>query len=591
MALLPVWFAAPPRHAMTASSPNELHSLIDSEKRRLLNADTPVAVLGSVGIVAVIALTQQGHTDRVAAMAWAGGMLASLLVALACWRALRGAPDARFLSAFTLLAYVQGLAWASCALLVRPDDFGHEAFMLLTLCVIFTSGSVYYGRHLPALHGHELAGLGSLALIYATRGGFLNWSIAAGAAILAGVLIIFGRTFHHGLARAVELGFENARLVEQLTQANAAKTRFLASASHDLRQPLHALSLLIGLLGERARGQGLEDLIHRVQASTEAMESLLNGILDISRLDAGVERPEPVALPARELVDRIERQFTPIAAARGLRLHVRPSTHWVKSDAALLMRMLDNLVSNALRYTARGGVVLGVRPRGAGLAFEVWDTGLGIPPEKLDEVFQEFVQLHNPQRDRSQGLGLGLSIVQRTAQLLGHGIEVASRPGRGSVFRVIVPRAEPPAAGMAAGNALPPEIAPHRLQGLQVLVVDDEQPIQFALQGLLEAWGCTCHVAGNSAEALRRVAPGERPPDAILCDYRLEHETGVELVARLREALGEDVPALVVTGDVTTSQLIDIAASDLPVMHKPVSPAALRAWLGSVAETALTPPT
>ena len=571
----------------TLPIPLPLPQAIAGEERRLLKEGTLADVLGSLGAVAVVSFAEYGHASHGAITAWAAGMLLLLALQLAFPRLLAGATDRQFLSGYAVLGIVLGLAWAACAVLVRPDDFRYEAFVVLALCVIFTAGSVFNAHHLPVLYGFQLAGLGSLAVIYALRGGTIAWSIAAGFAILMWTLIGYGRAFHRGFVRAIELGFENARLVAELTvktqaleRANVAKTRFLASASHDLRQPLHAISLLIGLLGERARGLGVEDLVQRIGQSTEAMESLLNGILDISRLDAGVERPELQALPVAALLARIERQFAPQATARGLRLRLRAGPHWVRSDRVMLTRVLDNLVANALRYTHEGGVLIGVRPHGEGLALEVWDSGVGIPADQLDAVFQEFVQLHNPQRDRSLGLGLGLSIVRRTAALLGHRIEVLSRPGRGSMFRVIVPRSAP-APDAVGAPAMAQAAEP--VAGLRVLVIDDEAPIRFALQGLLQAWGCDCTAAHDGADALARLAGGMPAPQAILCDYRFEQGTGVEWVARLREQLGEDVPALIVTGDVTAGQLIDIAASDLPVMHKPVSPAALRTWLGRVA--------
>lgn len=575
-------------NSLSLTPPPSLPQSIASEERRLLKEGTLADVLGSVGAVAVVSFAEYAHASHGAIMAWASGMLLLLALQLAVPRLLARATDRQFLSGYALLGVVLGLAWAACAVLVRPDDFSYEAFVVLALCVIFTAGSVFNAHHLPALYGFQLAGLGSLAVIYALRGGTIAWSIAAGFAILMWTLIGYGRAFHRGFVRAIELGFENARLVAELTvktqaleQANMAKTRFLASASHDLRQPLHAISLLIGLLGERASGLGVEDLVQRIGQSTEAMESLLNGILDISRLDAGVERPELAALSARELLARIERQFAPLAAARGLSLRTHAAARWVRSDPVMLARMLDNLVANALRYTQQGGVLVGVRARGGELAIEVWDSGSGIPAEQLDAVFQEFVQLHNPQRDRSLGLGLGLSIVRRTAALLGHRIEVLSRPGRGSMFRLVLPRSAPPSSTRPVEE---PQPADH-VAGLRVLVIDDEAPIRFALQGLLQAWGCECLLAHDGAQALALLGGTTAAPDAILCDYRFAQGTGVELVSRLRERLGVDVPALIVTGDVTASQLIDIAASDLPVMHKPVSPAALRKWLGGVAAT------
>ena len=573
------------------TAPGTLASAIAGEKRRLLTEGNLADTLGSSGVVMVIALVEHAHTDPRGLAAWVGGMALLLGLRLAIPRLLRRTTDAGFLAWCPWLAVVFGLAWASCVLLVRPDDFAHECFVALALSVIFTTGCIFHAHHPPMLYGFQLAGLGCLCAIYALHGGAIDWGIAAGFGALMWALIGFGRTFHRSFMRAIELAFENRRLVGELTvktqaleQANVAKTRFLASASHDLRQPLHAMSLLVGVLAQRARGQGLDDVIGRIDKSAEAMESLLKAILDISRLDAGIERAEVEPLRVDELLARVERHFAPAAQALALRLRVRTSTAWVLSDEAMLSRMLDNLVSNALRYTRRGGVLVAARARGDAIVFEVRDTGIGIEPGRLDDIFEEFVQLHNPERDRAKGLGLGLSIVRRTARLLGHRVDVASTPGRGSVFRLTVPRAAPSApaqARLASGEAV--------LKGLAVLVVDDEPPIRPALQELLPGWGCDCAVAAGGDAALALLARWPRRPDAILCDYRLASGDGVEVVARLRAALGARVPALIVTGDVSADRLVAIARSELPVMHKPVNPARLREWLAATADSGAGP--
>ncbi len=574
---------------MTTPAPGRsIESTISSEARRLLTEGTLSDVLGSLGAVAVISLAEFAHSAHAGLLAWAALMGVLLFAQLLFPRLLASAGNTGFLKAYVGLGIALGLGWASCVLLVRPADFSYEAFVVLALCVVCTAGSVFNSHHPAVLLGFQIASLGTLSVIYAARGGTINWSIGAGFAILMWTLIGYGRAFHRGFVRVIELGDENTRLVAALTakthaleQANASKTRFLASASHDLRQPLHAMSLLVGVLGQRARGQGLDDVVERIAKSAEAMESLLNGILDISRLDAGVEQASIETLYVDDLLARIERHFAPTAQSCALALRVRPSTAWVRSDEAMLSRMLDNLVGNALRYTRQGGVLVAARLRGDAVVFEVRDTGIGIEPDRLDEIFEEFVQLHNPQRDRAKGLGLGLSIVRRTAHLLGHRVEVASMPGRGSVFRVTVPRADPPAP---QAEAQPPAAALD-LDGLAVLVVDDEAPIREALQELLQAWGCDCVAAPDGDTALALLARWPRLPDAILCDYRLAHGNGIDLVARLRSALGADVPALIVTGDISAQRLVAIAHSRLPVMHKPVNPASLREWLDGVAAT------
>ncbi|WP_156970579.1 ATP-binding response regulator [Andreprevotia chitinilytica] len=574
---------------MKSFEQDALGVLVTGEKRRLLSEGTLADVLGSFGAVAVITFAEWAHVAHAGLLLWVCGMVPLLCLQLVFPRLLRQLSDTQFLNAYAWLAVVLGLAWASCVLLATSSDFTYEAFLVLALCVVFTAGSVFNAHHLPVLYGYQVAGMGTLAVIYAMRGGTIDWSISAGFAILMWTLIGYGRAFHRGFVRAIELGFENAQLVEELTaktraleQANMAKTRFLASASHDLRQPLHALSLLVGLLGERPLDGGAKAVVSSISQSAEAMESLLNAILDLSRLDAGVEHPRMETLQLADILGRIERDFTPLAAANGLALRVRGHQHWVESDLTMLTRMLDNLVSNALRYTRSGGVLVNTRRRGDSIVIEVWDTGIGIPPDRLDEVFQEFVQLHNPERDRSKGLGLGLSIVRRTAVLLGHQIEVASRPGRGSVFRLVLPRRTAP----ALATLVQPSASTSSIQGLSVLVIDDEQPIRFALEGLLLAWGCEdIVVARDGADAFAQLEQARRIPDAILCDYRFATETGVELIGRLHAAFGREIPALLVTGDVTAAQLRNIADSNLPVMHKPVSPAALRGWLSEVSVT------
>ncbi len=575
--------------AVETSTDRSIQSTIATEARRLLTEGTLSDVLGSLGAVAVISAAEFAHSPHAGLLAWAVLMGAVLLCQLLFPRLLARTSDARFLRAYIGLGIALGLGWASCVLLVRPDDFSYEAFVVLALCVVCTAGSVFNSHHPAVLLGFQIASLGTLSAIYASRGGTINWSIAAGFAILMWTLIGYGRAFHRGFVRVIELGDENTRLVSALTaktraleQANAVKTRFLASASHDLRQPLHAMTLLIGLLAQRARGQGLDDVIERIDQSAEAMESLLKAILDISRLDAGVEQACLETLSVDALLARIERHFAPTAQSRSLALRVRASDAWVRSDEVMLSRMLDNLVGNALRYTRRGGVLVAARRRQDAVVFEVRDTGIGIEPGRLGDIFEEFVQLHNPQRDRAQGLGLGLSIVRRTAQLLGHRIEVESTAGRGSVFRLTVPRAAAP--GFVAAAVQP--AAAIDLEGLAVLVIDDEPPIRSALEELLQAWGCDCVAAADGDAALALLAHWPRVPDAILCDYRLAQGNGVDVVERLRSALGASVPALIVTGDISAERLIDIARSALPVMHKPVNPARLREWLGSLMATA-----
>ncbi len=357
--------------------------------------------------------------------------------------------------------------------------------------------------------------------------------------------------------------------------ADRAKTGFLAAASHDLRQPLHALGLFAARLNDRPRDADDAQLVHRIQTSVTALDSLFSALLDVSRLDAGAvtARPEPIALNA--LFDRMANDFAPEVLERGLKLAVVPTTLAVRSDAVLLERMLRNLIANAVRYTDHGGVVLGARPRGSRVAIEVWDSGPGIAAENLERVFEEFYQVAGAGRDRSRGLGLGLAIVRRLAQLLGHTVEVASRVGRGSVFRILAQRVP---SALAVPSALPPALM-DVIAGRHILVIDDEESIREGMRQTLVAWGCTATLAAGAADAVASCGDAS-PIDALLVDFRLGNGAdGLDAIAKVRSALGHDIPAVVVSGESSSAELDRIRAAGFMLLHKPVAPAKMRAAL------------
>src|SRR5258706_6130298 len=308
------------------------------------------------------------------------------------------------------------------------------------------------------------------------------------------------------------------------------------------------------------------------------MSALLNEILDISKFDAGTVRPQRASFHVSDVLDRVRGSFTESAQRQGLVLRIRPCAAVVETDPILLNRIVANFVDNAVRYTARGGAVLvGCRRRANGILVEVWDNGVGIAPEQLREIFREFYQVENAQRDRDQGLGLGLAIVERTARLLDHPILVRSRPNRGSVFSVRVPHGDP-AQVRAAERARAAEM----LTGCCVLVVEDEREIRAAMSVLLEGWGCQVVAAGSAEEAETLLAHGGAAPDAILADYRLGGaETGVQLLLRLAPRYPKAAPVLI-SGDIGPEVLKEAQMSRIPMLHKPLRPARLRAMLGSI---------
>lgn len=358
-------------------------------------------------------------------------------------------------------------------------------------------------------------------------------------------------------------------------RANVAKTRFLAAASHDLRQPMHAISLLVGILDERSRQSDLSPLVAKVQMSVRAMENLFNGLLDISKLDAGTIRPAVSQFNLGELLRLVELNFSPLAKEKGLSLRVVQSRAIVESDPALVERVVNNLVSNAIRYTEAGRILVGCRRRADTIRLLVIDTGIGIAPEHMDDIFEEFFQVSNLERDRSKGLGLGLSIVKRSADLLGHRLLVSSIPGRGSTFGLELPLAA--GRSFAAPTEREAESPTGDLHNTFVVIIDDDADNRFATEAQCLQWGCHVVSTGSGEEALEKLAGHLRPPDLIICDYRLrDGETGTTTIDRIRSQAEVSIPAIIVTGDFAGVDRQAIEGTGIVTLHKPVSPDAIR---------------
>ncbi len=362
---------------------------------------------------------------------------------------------------------------------------------------------------------------------------------------------------------------------ETAERANIAKSRFFAAASHDLRQPLHALSLFVATLKVRNRQPEKQPLIDNIEDSTAAMETLLNALLDISRLDAGAIEPHPVHFPLQKMLDSLDKQFSALATEKQLRLRFRPCTCTLFSDPLLVERILVNLIANAIRYTDDGGVLVACRRRGDTARLAIYDTGRGVPQDQQESVFQEFVQLHNPARDRSKGLGLGLAVVSRLGRLLGHRINLHSRPGHGSVFSIDIPLGDP-------GLVVPPTPAPvpgKMPADALVLLIDDESAILRGMAELFDNWNIDLVTAHSADEAEQWLDSLGRTPDVIVSDYRLPDEDGIAVVQRLRHRYAREIPAILVTGDTAPDTIQRIGQAGFPLMHKPLRPAKLRALL------------
>jgi len=367
----------------------------------------------------------------------------------------------------------------------------------------------------------------------------------------------------------------------QLELANAAKSRFLAVASHDLRQPLHALGLFVAQLRSTTSAAERQRVVGRLDDAVAMMNELFKALLDISRLDAGALTTNITEFPVARLFERVHTTFAGTAKDAGLEFRVVPTDAWVRSDFVLLEQILFNLAANAVRYVARGGVLIGARTRGTDLRIEIWDTGPGIPGDQREKIFSEFYRGNDPQQDRrglGGGLGLGLAIVDRLCRLLHHPIELSSAVGRGSRFSVMVPIAtatakavEPPAPIVSALN-----LAAEKL----IVVIDDDALALDGMGGLLRSWACRVIAARSAAEALLDLAGTERPPDLVISDFHLsDQRTGMEAIEQLRAAFGTPIPAFLVSGDTSSALLQEAQHAGYHLLHKPVDAMPLRTML------------
>jgi signal transduction histidine kinase/CheY-like chemotaxis protein len=373
----------------------------------------------------------------------------------------------------------------------------------------------------------------------------------------------------------LDLEHRVAERTRALQSANTAKTRFLAAASHDLRQPVAAIGLMVGLMREQVLAPALRKMIDRVDDALASMEALLKGLLDLSRLESGTVRARPERVPLQPLFDAIAVHETEAATRKGLRLRFRPTALAVRSDPVLLEQILRNLVSNAVRYTEAGTVLVAARARGDQVLLQVWDTGIGIGEADQAIVFDEFVQVGNRAREGAKGLGLGLSIVKRSAAVLGHPLHLRSRVGRGSCFALHVPRADDavPVLRAASGPAQP-------LVGRRITVVDDDPAVLESLAERLRAWGAEVR-AFDGVPALRASLPAAPSHDGayadlLITDQRLPGGSGLLVVELVRQRCGP-LPVLVVTGDTAPGDLALLEASGVPVLHKPFRTEALLA--------------
>jgi signal transduction histidine kinase/ActR/RegA family two-component response regulator len=559
-----------------------------------LYKNSPVVFVANIINTSLFVLVLWNEVDTTWLLLW--GIVMMLLTAIRSliawyyWRdEQREESIELWLKRFSATALISGLTWGVAGYsFYLPEGGIYQAFLVIFILGIAAGSMAFLSAHLPTFYGFFMLLMFPLILRMFQESSLPHLVMGGMMTLYLLVFMVFGRNVNQVFLESILLRFDNLELVNRLTQekdaaekANIAKSKFLAAASHDLRQPLHALSLLTGALAERIHYIEVKGIVDKMRAAVMALENLFNALLDISKLDSGVLQPCVEDFYLQSLFERMENDFRPEAEQKGLIFEVENCGELViRSDTILLERILRNFVSNAIRYTKVGSVRLFVRQEGEQIAISVKDTGMGIPEEKQAVIFDEYVQLDNPERDREKGLGLGLAIVSRISQLLGHELQLISEYREGSEFIVRVPRGKSANVKQDGATTLP-EFG-QDLQGLCVLVIDDEKAILEALKVLLIGWGCEVITADTVEHARQQLREHDVEPDAILSDYRLrKSKTGIEAIKNIEAMVGREIPSLLITGDMNIGPQA-AGIEEYRVLHKPVQPARLRAFLKHV---------
>jgi two-component system, sensor histidine kinase len=490
---------------------------------------------------------------------------------------------------------LSGALWGVAGFVMFPTSPAHQALLIVCLFGVVMGGLNLTAMYKPSFYGFVLPALLPLIARVAMTGDSVHLYIAIVMTVVLAFLLGFGHRLNDALTNSLAIRYQNLDLIGELRErtraalearqaaetANRAKSQLLVAASHDLRQPLHALGLYVAALAAQVRGTASRLLVSNVQGAVCALETHVDQLIDLSRLETGALVPERGLVPLAPLFTRLAAEFAPQARARGLRFAAVNSRLAVDSDAALLERILRNLLANAVSYTMNGGIVMGARRRGDQIVIEVVDTGIGIAPTHRDRIFEEFYRVRDPERsDRSgKGLGLGLALVRRFADLLDHRITVTSRLGHGSRFAIALPRVACDARISSTRTASIRTAAntTRALPGSLVAIVDDDDGALDAMCTLFRTWGAQV-VSGASMESLLVACAGcERSPDLIVADLRLDaHSSGIEAIARLRAACGVGVPGLIVSGDIRPDAERQARNAGLVFLAKPVDAGALQ---------------
>jgi len=587
---------SPPRPEAAAL---ERSLLVRAEQIRQQFRVMPGAFVGSALVATlVVAMLYDRFSLRVL-LPWLTAVYMLSLARFVIWRRFKVAnPGLRKVGRWGRFAIVaaglSGVLWGVGGIVLHDrTSLAHQLFMLIATTGLGFTSTYITAPLMPAFLAYVCPSFMLSAVPFLLDGDGVHAAIGLATVVMLPLVIQFASRVCRTFLESVHVRIQNAELLEELRrqkeaaeEAAIAKSRFLAVASHDLRQPLHALGLFVQALQDSSIAAQERHIVGNIRRSVDAMEELFDALLDISRLDAGVVRPRFETFALAAVFDRLNFEYGPVARQKGLSLSVMKTSAYVCTDPTLFERVLRNLLANAVRYTDRGGLLLGCRRQDGGLRVEVWDTGRGIPAEKHREIFREFAQLDPAGADPRKGLGLGLAIVERLARLLDHEIRLRSIPGKGSVFSVNVPRGR---EQDVAANPVVESSTPFDLTGVLILVIDSDPAVLQAMETLLRKWKCEVIAAASGDEMRGKLAAAARVPSLIISDYRVRRVStlsvapALAVIDMLRGEFNTEIPAVLLTGDTGTERATRTTeVAGLPVLHKPLNPARLRTLIANL---------
>ena len=567
-----------------------LNSKIICEQITLLFQSMVSLLIINLVVCILLAVMFWGVVPNTSIYLWTGLMLGMITIRGTLYYIYKQKFDPINLRFFILFLVVgsatAGVIWGLGGLLLFSETRLEYQVLLVFAFMAMTGGSTFtLSIYMPTYFVYAPAALLPITIKLLTLGTKVHIGLAIVTVVYLVMLTLFNIKINRNFRRSLELRFENLQLIEQLKvqrseaeRANKAKSSFLAAASHDLRQPLYSLGLFTSVLDESTNDPKTRKIVEQINLAMDSLTSLFEALLDISKLDAGVVEAKKCSFNLQPLFEKLANGFDMQASEKGLFIQWPQTTSQVTSEVNLLEQILRNYLENAIRYTESGTITVKCIEISGMAVISVSDTGIGLPQEELQDIFTEFYQVGNDERDRKKGLGLGLAIVERTAKLLGHEISVASEVGVGSTFSIKIPLVEHEFDTQQ--SFVTQTFATKSETSLLIALVDDEESIREGLSQLLRLWGYEVIVAASGTKLIEQLEQMGRQPNILITDYRLANNlTGMEVIAALNAMFQEDIPALIVTGETDKQHIKRMNTGNFQVLNKPVHPAKLRAFL------------